>query len=95
LGFGFTIADSAFGPKVDKILDRPRCNGLQQGDILVEINNVSVRGLSHSEVVQVLKDCSRGQEANISIQRGLLPQVTRPEGSFLNEFRAYGKSSSA
>ena len=74
MGFGFTIADSAFGQKVKKILDRPRCKNLQEGDILIEINNISVRGMSHSDVVQVLKDCARGQEANISIQRGLLPQ---------------------
>jgi C-terminal processing protease CtpA/Prc len=70
MGFGFTIADSAYGQKVKKILDRPRCKTLQEGDILVEINGVSVRGMSHSEVVQVLKECSRGQEANITIQRG-------------------------
>ena len=53
MGFGFTIADSAFGQKVKKILDRPRCKNLQEGDILIEINNVSVRGMSHSDVVQV------------------------------------------
>ena len=79
MGFGFTIADSAYGQKVKKILDRPRCKTLQEGDILVEINGVSVRGMSHSEVVQVLKECSRGQEANITIQRGQsLPQGTTP-----------------
>jgi hypothetical protein len=53
MGFGFTIADSAFGQKVKKILDRPRCKNLQEGDILVEINTVNVRGMSHSGVVQV------------------------------------------
>ena len=78
MGFGFTIADSAYGQKVKKILDRPRCKNLQEGDILVEINTVNVRGMSHGEVVQVLKDCSRGQEANISIQRGLLPSNPTP-----------------
>ena len=70
MGFGFTIADSAHGQKVKKILDRPRCKTLQEGDILVEINNISVRNMNHSEVVQVLKDCPRGHEANIVIQRG-------------------------
>ena len=78
MGFGFTIADSAYGQKVKKILDRPRCKNLQEGDILLEINKVSVCRMSHGEVVQVLKDCSRGQEANISIQRGLLPQNPTP-----------------
>ena len=36
----------------------------------MEINGTSVRQMSHSEVVQVLKDCPRGQEASITIQRG-------------------------
>eukprot|EP00094_Tigriopus_californicus_P012293 TCALIF_11882-PB protein Name:"Similar to Magi2 Membrane-associated guanylate kinase, WW and PDZ domain-containing protein 2 (Mus musculus)" AED:0.19 eAED:0.20 QI:0/0.61/0.57/0.85/0.76/0.71/14/0/1824 len=76
MGFGFTIADSAYGQKVKKILDWPRCKNLQEGDVLVEINLVNVRNKSHSEVVQVLKDCPRGQEANISIQRGLLSPNT-------------------
>lgn len=53
MGFGFTIADSAFGQKVKKILDRPRCKNLQEGDILVEINTINVRGMSHGGVVQV------------------------------------------
>ena len=50
-----------------------RCKNLQEGDVLIEINGKSVRGMSHSEVVQVLKECTRGSEANITIQRGLLP----------------------
>ena len=73
MGFGFTIADSGFGQKVKKILDRARCKSLQEGDVLLDINTVSVRNMSHGEVVQVLKDCPRGQEASITIQRGLLP----------------------
>ena len=76
MGFGFTIADSAFGQKVKKILDRPRCKTLQEGDVLTEINGKNVRNMSHSEVVQVLKECSRGAEANITIQRGLLPATS-------------------
>ena len=72
MGFGFTIADSAGGQKVKKILDRPRCKNLNEGDILVEINTNTVRNMSHNEVVQVLKDCPRGQEAAITIQRGVL-----------------------
>merc|ERR1719376_521967 len=82
MGFGFTIADSAHGQKVKKILDRPRCKTLQEGDILVEINGVSVRTMSHSEVVQVLKDCPRGHEAVIVIQRGhSLAANSRPRTS--------------
>ena len=70
MGFGFTIADSAFGQKVKKILDRPRCKNLNEGDILVAINNISVQNVNHNNVVQVLKDCPRGAEAAITIQRG-------------------------
>ena len=43
MGFGFTIADSAHGQKVKKILDRIRCKNLMEGDILVNINEVNVR----------------------------------------------------
>ena len=86
MGFGFTIADSAFGQKVKKILDRPRCKTLQEGDVLIEINGKSVRGMSHSEVVQVLKECTRGSEANISIQRGLLPPGSGKFTYFFHNF---------
>ncbi|XP_026277849.2 membrane-associated guanylate kinase, WW and PDZ domain-containing protein 1 isoform X2 [Frankliniella occidentalis] len=70
MGFGFTIADSAYGQKVKKILDRQRCKTLQEGDILVEINNVNVRTMCHGDVVQVLKDCPRNVDATITVQRG-------------------------
>lgn len=70
MGFGFTIADSAYGQKVKKILDRQRCKNLMESDILVKINSVNVRHMCHSEVVQVLKDCERNQEATVTVQRG-------------------------
>ena len=70
MGFGFTIADSAYGQKVKQILDKPRCKTLQEGDILVEINKVLVKDMNHAEVVLVLKDCPRGQETGIIVQRG-------------------------
>ena len=70
MGFGFTIADSAYGQKVKKILDRQRCKNLMEGDILVDINSISVRNMCHGEVVQVLKDCARNQEATVTVQRG-------------------------
>uniref|UniRef100_A0A1B6DAZ4 Membrane-associated guanylate kinase, WW and PDZ domain-containing protein 1 n=2 Tax=Clastoptera arizonana TaxID=38151 RepID=A0A1B6DAZ4_9HEMI len=70
MGFGFTIADSAYGQKVKKILDRQRCKNLMEGDILVDINNICVHRMCHSEVVQVLKDCTRNEEATITVQRG-------------------------
>ena len=53
MGFGFTIADSAYGQKVKTILDRPRCKNLQEGDILVDINGINMRVMSHADVVQV------------------------------------------
>ncbi|XP_023338939.1 membrane-associated guanylate kinase, WW and PDZ domain-containing protein 1 isoform X4 [Eurytemora carolleeae] len=77
MGFGFTIADSVFGQKVKKILDRPRCKNLNEGDILVEINNINVQNMNHTNVVQVLKDCPRGQEAAITIQRGNSLNLTK------------------
>ncbi|XP_065215040.1 membrane-associated guanylate kinase, WW and PDZ domain-containing protein 2 isoform X2 [Planococcus citri] len=68
-GFGFTIADSAYGQKVKKIIDKQRCENLQEGDILAEINNISVRKMCHSDVVQVLKDCTSNKAATISVER--------------------------
>jgi len=56
--------------QVKKILDRQRCKNLMEGDILVDINNINVRNMTHIEVVQVLKDCQRNQEASVTVQRG-------------------------
>lgn len=69
-GFGFTIADSPFGQKVKQILDKPRCKNLQEGDFILQINSVSVSDMSHSQVVQVLKECPIGEETLIIVQRG-------------------------
>ncbi|XP_077290018.1 membrane associated guanylate kinase, WW and PDZ domain containing protein magi isoform X2 [Arctopsyche grandis] len=65
-GFGFTIADSVHGQKV---LDRVRCGGLREGDLLVSINQTSVTNMSHAHVVQVLKDCPQKKEATIKVVR--------------------------
>lgn len=70
LGFGFTIADSACGQRVKKILDRQRCKNLMEGDILLEINEISLQNMSHDDVVQVLKNCPYNSEATICVQRG-------------------------
>lgn len=70
LGFGFTIADSACGQRVKKILDRQRCKNLLEGDILIEINAINVQEMSHDNVVQVLKNCPYNEEAVICVQRG-------------------------
>jgi len=50
-------------------LDKHRCQELLEGDILVDINNRSVRNMSHNEVVLVLKDCHINESASITIQR--------------------------
>ncbi len=70
MGFGFTIADSVYGQRVKQIVDRARCKTLQEGDILLEINRIRVKDMPHSDVVGVLKDCAKFEEAAIVIQRG-------------------------
>ncbi|XP_011185473.1 membrane-associated guanylate kinase, WW and PDZ domain-containing protein 1 [Zeugodacus cucurbitae] len=70
MGFGFTIADSAYGQKVKKILDYNCCTHLQEGDVLLEINGIDVHQQSHLEVVQILKDCSKTEPTHVKIQRG-------------------------
>lgn len=82
MGFGFTIADSAYGQKVKKILDRQCCKNLQEGDILLAINSIGVKQMSHGEVVQVLKDCPKSQEAVLKVQRG---QFLPPGGGNSNK----------
>ncbi|CAG0922366.1 unnamed protein product [Notodromas monacha] len=71
-GFGFTIADTPYGQlKVKKIHDRVRCKNLLEGDILCEINGIDVRGMSRSDVVQVLSECPMEEEARILIFRSV------------------------
>ncbi|XP_065367206.1 uncharacterized protein Magi [Calliphora vicina] len=76
MGFGFTIADSSYGQKVKKILDRACCNQLQEGDILLEINDIVVRNKSHVDVVQILKDCSKTEPTMVKIQRPVTSSTT-------------------
>lgn len=76
MGFGFTIADSSYGQKVKKILDRACCNQLQEGDILLEINDIVVRNKSHADVVQILKDCSKTEPTLLKIQRPVTSTIT-------------------
>lgn len=40
-----------------------------EGDILIDINNIVVRNMSHNKVVLVLKDCQTNEAASITIQR--------------------------
>ncbi|KAL0185642.1 hypothetical protein M9458_017312, partial [Cirrhinus mrigala] len=71
-GFGFTIADSLVGggQKVKQIVDYPRCRGLKEGDILLEVNKRNVQGMSHNQIVDLLSKCPRGSEVTLLVQRG-------------------------
>ncbi|XP_040116676.1 membrane-associated guanylate kinase, WW and PDZ domain-containing protein 2 [Oryx dammah] len=69
-GFGFTIADSPTGQRVKQILDIQGCPGLCEGDLIIEINQQNVQNLSHTEVVDILKDCPIGSETSLIIHRG-------------------------
>ncbi len=82
MGFGFTIADSAYGQKVKQIMDRRRCQTLLEGDILVEINNIKVKDMNHADVVRVLKNCRKDVPSTIIIQRGglLTPNKNKKNG---------------
>lgn len=47
-------------------------------------------------ILKVLKDCSRGQEANITIQRGLLPNNPTPTNSpTKSKYKKGGKDDSS
>ncbi|KAJ8262459.1 hypothetical protein GJAV_G00166720 [Gymnothorax javanicus] len=69
-GFGFTIADSPTGQRVKQVLEPQGCPGLCEGDLILEINQQSAQGLSHTQVVDLLKDCAVGAETALLIQRG-------------------------
>ncbi|XP_005456717.1 membrane-associated guanylate kinase, WW and PDZ domain-containing protein 2a isoform X3 [Oreochromis niloticus] len=69
-GFGFTIADSATGQRVKQVLEPQGCPGLCEGDLIVEINKQPVQGFSHTQVVELLKECPVGAETCLLVQRG-------------------------
>uniref|UniRef100_A0A3P8X2N8 Membrane-associated guanylate kinase, WW and PDZ domain-containing protein 1 n=1 Tax=Cynoglossus semilaevis TaxID=244447 RepID=A0A3P8X2N8_CYNSE len=71
-GFGFTIADSLTGggQRVKQIVDYPRCRGLKESDILMEVNKRNVQNMSHNQVVDLLSKCPRGSEVTMLVQRG-------------------------
>uniref|UniRef100_A0A8C2IMD2 Membrane-associated guanylate kinase, WW and PDZ domain-containing protein 1 n=1 Tax=Cyprinus carpio TaxID=7962 RepID=A0A8C2IMD2_CYPCA len=69
-GFGFTIADSNGGQRVNQILEAQGCPGLCEGDLIVEINQQPALTLSHTQVVELLKECPVGKEAMLVVQRG-------------------------
>ncbi|XP_063113175.1 membrane-associated guanylate kinase, WW and PDZ domain-containing protein 1 isoform X6 [Cavia porcellus] len=75
MGFGFTIADSpgGGGQRVKQIVDSPRCRGLKEGDLIVEVNKKNVQVLTHNQVVDMLIECPKGSEVTLLVQRGGLP----------------------
>uniref|UniRef100_H2MM99 Membrane-associated guanylate kinase, WW and PDZ domain-containing protein 3 n=1 Tax=Oryzias latipes TaxID=8090 RepID=H2MM99_ORYLA len=78
-GFGFAIADCPLGQKVKMILDAQWCRGLLKGDVIKEINRQNVQTLSHSQVVDILKDLAVGSEVSVLVLRGGEgSQVTAP-----------------
>uniref|UniRef100_A0A6I8QJU7 Membrane-associated guanylate kinase, WW and PDZ domain-containing protein 1 n=1 Tax=Xenopus tropicalis TaxID=8364 RepID=A0A6I8QJU7_XENTR len=73
MGFGFTIADSpgGGGQRVKQIVDSPRCRGLKEGDLIVEVNKKNVQNLTHNQVVDLLIECPKGSEVTLLVQRGV------------------------
>ncbi|XP_078798044.1 membrane-associated guanylate kinase, WW and PDZ domain-containing protein 2a isoform X10 [Oryzias latipes] len=69
-GFGFTIADTVTGQRVKQVLEPQGCPGLCEGDLIVEINKQPVQGFTHTQVVELLKECAVGAEASMVVQRG-------------------------
>ncbi|XP_077445159.1 membrane-associated guanylate kinase, WW and PDZ domain-containing protein 1-like isoform X10 [Stigmatopora argus] len=80
-GFGFTIADSLTGggQRVKQIVDYPRCRGLREGDILMEVNKRNVQNMSHNQVVDLLSKLPRGSEVTMLVQRGVVPAKRSPK----------------
>ncbi|XP_002025895.2 membrane-associated guanylate kinase, WW and PDZ domain-containing protein 1 [Drosophila persimilis] len=89
MGFGFTIADSACGQIVKKILDRSCCTQLMEGDVLLEINGINVRNKPHFYVVELLKECSQTTPTAVKIQRTPPDQPANPL-SQLNQLNQVG-----
>ncbi|XP_058844583.1 membrane-associated guanylate kinase, WW and PDZ domain-containing protein 1-like isoform X5 [Acipenser ruthenus] len=79
-GFGFTIADSlgGGGQRVKQIVDYPRCRGLKEGDIIIEVNKKNVQNLTHNQVVEMLSKCPKGSEVTMLVQRGLVAAKKGP-----------------
>ncbi|XP_019900319.2 membrane-associated guanylate kinase, WW and PDZ domain-containing protein 2 isoform X3 [Esox lucius] len=69
-GFGFTIADSPTGQRVKQVLEPGvQGGGLNEGDLILEVNQQGVAGAGHGRVVELLKECPVGAEATLLIQR--------------------------
>lgn len=85
-GFGFTVADSAAGQRVKQVLEPLGCPGLCEGDLIVEINKQPVRGCTHAQVVELLKECGVGAEACLVVQRGAAGRAAKAKA---NSYKAF------
>ncbi|XP_024125006.1 membrane-associated guanylate kinase, WW and PDZ domain-containing protein 1b isoform X6 [Oryzias melastigma] len=90
-GFGFTIADSpgGGGQRVKQIVDYPRCRGLREGDIIVEVNKRNVQSMSHNQVVDLLSKCPKGSEVTMLVQRGVAPAKKSPKLDYVDAAPPY------
>uniref|UniRef100_A0A673KL32 Membrane-associated guanylate kinase, WW and PDZ domain-containing protein 1 n=1 Tax=Sinocyclocheilus rhinocerous TaxID=307959 RepID=A0A673KL32_9TELE len=93
-GFGFTIADSPSGggQRVKQIVDYPRCRGLREGDIIMEVNKRNVQNLTHNQVVDLLSKCPKGSEVTMLVQRGVAPAKKSPKLQQLERKDSQGSS---
>ncbi|XP_059385360.1 membrane-associated guanylate kinase, WW and PDZ domain-containing protein 1-like isoform X6 [Carassius carassius] len=93
-GFGFTIADSPSGggQRVKQIVDYPRCRGLREGDIIMEVNKRNVQSLTHNQVVDMLSKCPKGSEVTMLVQRGVAPAKKSPKLQQLERKDSQGSS---
>ncbi|XP_029103549.1 membrane-associated guanylate kinase, WW and PDZ domain-containing protein 1b isoform X3 [Scleropages formosus] len=93
-GFGFTIADSPSGggQRVKQIVDYPRCRGLKEGDILVEVNKRNVQSMTHNQVVDLLSKCPKGSEVTMLVQRGVALAKKSPKLQQLERRDSQGSS---
>ncbi|RMB98982.1 hypothetical protein DUI87_24527 [Hirundo rustica rustica] len=89
MGFGFTIADSpgGGGQRVKQIVDSPRCRGLKEGDLIVEVNKKNVQSLTHNQVVDMLIECPKGSEVTLLVQRGERGDPGGPDPQLIIETR--------
>ncbi|CAF0897376.1 unnamed protein product [Didymodactylos carnosus] len=69
-GFGFTVADSLNGQRVKTIVDKQRCHGLCEGDLLLSINGIDLTGKKHLEIVDILIRCTDENDTIFIVKRG-------------------------
>jgi hypothetical protein len=85
-GFGFTIGDDAESSyqRIKQIVNRDRCANLNENDLLFKINDYDLTNLNHSQVVEILKSCTCGQETKFKLKRKKYASVS-PNSNKLSE----------